>query len=147
MLMATCCWSCVISMRLPFTSMNWILFLSLAVVRVFFFFFFSASVALLCHLLCCYWWLGMSALECAGDGTYGTGDSFIQGLGSFWGGRMREKSELKFSRSLTNFRDKTFRGRWEPVPARWLPGLQGTKGRVGDRYFLKNHFSFHFSTP
>lgn len=38
MLMATWCWNCVISMRLPFTSMNWILFLSLAVVRGDFFF-------------------------------------------------------------------------------------------------------------
>lgn len=48
-------------------------------------------------------------MECAGDGTYGAGDPCIQGLGSFGGGdRMREKkSELKFSRSLTNFRDKT----------------------------------------
>lgn len=61
----------------------------------------------------------MSALECAGDVTYGTGDPFIQGLGSFGEGGQNEgkKSELKFSRSLTNFRDKTFRGRWEHVPA------------------------------
>lgn len=32
----------------------------------------------------CYWWLGKSALECAGDCTYGAGDPFIQSLGFFF---------------------------------------------------------------
>lgn len=131
--------------RLPFTCMNWFLFLSLAEVRGDFLN--PASVALLCHLLCCYWWLGKSALECAGDGTYGAGDPFIQSLGIFFFffGTMRKKSEWKFSRSMINFKDKTFSEAGQVFAScALLPGFQGTKGReIG----ILKIISFHFSIP
>lgn len=133
-------------MRLPFASMNWFLFLSLAEVRGDF----------LKHRFCGSPVPPALLLLMAGKVSFGMcGGWHIWSRRSFHpkprkfcvlGGRMRTKSELKFSRSLINFGDKTFRGWLEHLPVCWLPGLPGTKGGMRDRYF-KSHVSFQFFHP